>query len=79
MTVPDGTSPITRMNRLLRVAAEFGIFVTIRRVPGGLLFWRSTDEDFEQAKANRVIIFVTSMASQADLVQQRTSLAAPTL
>jgi hypothetical protein len=30
-------------------------------------------------QANRVIIFVTSMASSADLVQQRTSLAAPTL
>ena len=48
MTVPDGTSPTTRMNRLLRVAAEFGIFVTIGRVPGGLRFWRSTDDDVQQ-------------------------------
>jgi len=36
-------------NRILRVAAEMGIPVTIRRVPGGLLFWRSTDEDLQQA------------------------------
>jgi hypothetical protein len=32
------------------VAAELGIVVTIRKVSGGLLFWRSTDEDVQQAK-----------------------------
>jgi hypothetical protein len=37
-------------NRILRVAAELGIPVSICRVPGGLLFWRSTDEDIQQAK-----------------------------
>ena len=50
MTIPEGTSPTTMKNRILRVAAELGILVTIRKVPGGLLFWRSTDEDVQQAK-----------------------------
>jgi hypothetical protein len=36
--------------RILRIAAELGMPVTIRRVPGGLLFWRSSEEDLQQAK-----------------------------
>jgi hypothetical protein len=47
---------------ILRVAAELGMPVTIRRVPGGLLFWRSTDEDIPQAK---------EMASRLQTTQQR--------
>jgi hypothetical protein len=50
LTLPEGVSPTTMKNRILRVAAERGIPVTIRKVPGGLLFWRSTDEDLKQAK-----------------------------
>jgi hypothetical protein len=50
ITIPEGTSPTTMKNRILRVAAELGMPVTIRKVPGGLLFWRSTDEDVQQAK-----------------------------
>jgi hypothetical protein len=50
MTIPDGTSPNSMKNRILRMAAELGIPVTIRKVPRGLLFWRSTDEDVQQAK-----------------------------
>jgi hypothetical protein len=50
MTIPEGTSSNTMKNRILRVAAELGIPVTVRRVTGGLLFWRSTDEDVRQAK-----------------------------
>jgi hypothetical protein len=50
MPLPDGTSPTTMKNRILRIAAEIGVPVTIRKVPGGLLFWRSTDEDIQQAK-----------------------------
>jgi hypothetical protein len=49
-TLPEGTSSITMKNRLLRVAAELGIPVTIRKIPGGLLFWRSTDDDLQVAK-----------------------------
>lgn len=50
LTIPGGTSTTTRKNRILRVAAELGIPVTIRRVSGGLLFWRSSDEDLQQAQ-----------------------------
>jgi hypothetical protein len=50
MTIPAGTSPTTMKNRILRVAAELHIPVTIRKVSGGLLFWRSSDEDVRQAK-----------------------------
>jgi hypothetical protein len=50
LMIPDGTSHATMKNRIRSVAAELGIAVTIRRVPGGLLFWRSTDEDIELAK-----------------------------
>jgi hypothetical protein len=49
-SLPEGTSPTTMKNRILRVAAELKVPVTVRRVPGGLLFWRSTDEDIQQAK-----------------------------
>jgi hypothetical protein len=49
ITLPDGTNPTTMKNRILRVAAELNIPVTIRRVPGGLIFWRSTDEDLQQS------------------------------
>ena len=50
VTTPEGTSPNTTKNRILRVAAELGVPVTIRKVPGGLIFWRSTDEDLQQAQ-----------------------------
>jgi len=50
LMLPEGTSPTTMKNPLLRVAAELRIPLTIRKVPGGLLFWRSTDEDIQQAK-----------------------------
>ena len=50
ITLPEGRSPTTMKHRILRVAAELKIPVTIRRVPGGLMFWRSTAEDLDQAK-----------------------------
>jgi hypothetical protein len=50
LTVPEGTSLTTMKHRILRVAAELGVPVTIRRVPGGLIFWRSTAEDLQQAQ-----------------------------
>jgi hypothetical protein len=53
MTMPDGASQSTMKNRILRVAAELTIPVTIRRVPGGVIFWRSTDEDIQQAQEVR--------------------------
>jgi hypothetical protein len=48
--IPEGTNPNTMKNRILRVAAELGMPVTIRKVPGGLIFWRSSDDDVQQAK-----------------------------
>jgi hypothetical protein len=50
LTLPEGISLSAMKNRILRVAAALSMPVTIRRVPGGLLFWRSTDEDLQQAK-----------------------------
>jgi hypothetical protein len=50
MTTPDGTRPATMKNWVRSVAAELGSPVTIRRVPGGLLFWRSSAEDLQQVK-----------------------------
>jgi hypothetical protein len=50
MTIPDGTRPTTMKNRILRVAATLNVPVTVRKVPGGLLFWKSTNEDLQQAK-----------------------------
>jgi hypothetical protein len=40
-----------RMNNfILRMARELNVPLTVRRVPGGLLFWRSTDDDLQQAQ-----------------------------
>jgi hypothetical protein len=50
MTIPADTSTTTMKNHILRVAAELQVPVTIRKVAGGLLFWRSTEEDVQQAK-----------------------------
>jgi hypothetical protein len=49
MTIPEGTSPTTMKQRILRIAAALDMLLTIRNVPGGLLFWRATDEDRTQA------------------------------
>jgi hypothetical protein len=35
---------------LLRIAAELGIPVTVRRVPDGVIFWRSSEEDLQQVQ-----------------------------
>jgi hypothetical protein len=37
-------------NYILHIARELGVPVTIRRVRGGLIFWRSSDEDIQQAQ-----------------------------
>jgi hypothetical protein len=50
MPLAEGINPNTMKNRILRVAAELNVPVTIRKVPGGLLFWRSTEEDRQQAQ-----------------------------
>jgi hypothetical protein len=65
MRIPEGTNRTTMKNRIQRVAAELGIPVTIRRVPGGLLFWRSTDEDIELAREVRTRLRSAQQGRQA--------------
>jgi hypothetical protein len=43
--------PARMKNYLLRIAREMGVPVTVRKVSGGVVFWRATEEDQEQAKA----------------------------
>jgi hypothetical protein len=43
-------TPQRMKNYLLRMARELNVPVTVRRVPGGVLFWRSTEEDQQQAQ-----------------------------
>jgi hypothetical protein len=50
MPLGADVSRTTTKNRILRVAREVHVPVTIRRVSGGLLFWRSSDDDLQQAK-----------------------------
>ena len=35
---------------ILRMARDLDVPVTVRRVPGGVIFWRSTEEDTQQAQ-----------------------------
>jgi hypothetical protein len=35
---------------ILRMARDLDVPVTVRRVPGGVIFWRSSDEDLQQAQ-----------------------------
>ena len=41
--------PARMKTYILRIARELGVPVTVRKVPGGLVFWRSTDDDIQQA------------------------------
>jgi hypothetical protein len=43
--------PARMKNYLLRLAQELGVPVTVRKVPGGVVFWRATEEDQAQAQA----------------------------
>ena len=36
---------------LLRIARELNVPVTVRKAPGGVVFWRATEEDQEQSQA----------------------------
>jgi hypothetical protein len=50
MPLGDDVRPAAMKNRIMRVAREVRVPVTVRRVSGGVLFWRSSDEDLAQAK-----------------------------
>jgi plasmid stabilization system protein ParE len=43
--------PDRMKNYLLRIAQELNVPVTVRKIPGGVVFWRATEEDQEQAQA----------------------------
>jgi hypothetical protein len=43
-------TPTRMKNYLLHIARELNVPITIRRVSGGLLFWRSTADDLQQAQ-----------------------------
>jgi hypothetical protein len=49
-------TPTRMKSYILRIARDLNVPVTVRRVPGGVIFWRSTEEDLQQAKdvANRL-------------------------
>jgi hypothetical protein len=42
--------PERMKNYLLRIVRELNVPVTVRRVPGGVIFWRSSEEDTQQAQ-----------------------------
>ena len=43
-------TPARMKSYLLRIARDLNVPVTVRRVSGGVIFWRSTAEDLQQAK-----------------------------
>jgi hypothetical protein len=43
-------TPARMKSYILRIASDLNVPVTVRRVPGGVIFWRSTEEDLQQAK-----------------------------
>jgi hypothetical protein len=42
--------PERMKNYILRIARELDVPVTVRKVPGGVIFWRSSEEDLQQAQ-----------------------------
>jgi hypothetical protein len=43
--------PARMKNYLQRIARELNVPVTVRKVSGGVVFWRATEEDQEHAQA----------------------------
>jgi hypothetical protein len=43
-------TPQRMKNYILRIARELDVPITVRRVPGGVIFWHSTEEDTQQAQ-----------------------------
>jgi hypothetical protein len=43
-------TPQRMKNYLLRMARDLNVPVTVRRVPGGVIFWRASEEDLQQAQ-----------------------------
>jgi hypothetical protein len=43
-------TPQRMKNYILRMARDLDVPVTVQRVPGGVIFWRSSEEDLQQAQ-----------------------------
>ena len=43
-------TPNRMKSYLLRIARDLNVPLTIRRVPGGVIFWRASEEDLQQAR-----------------------------
>jgi hypothetical protein len=43
-------TPQRMKNYILRMARDLNVPVTVRRVPGGVIFWRSSEADLQQAQ-----------------------------
>src|SRR5918998_563047 len=43
--------PERMKNYLLRIARELNVPVTVRKAPGGVVFWRATEEDQKETQA----------------------------
>jgi hypothetical protein len=43
-------TPNRMKNYIVQIARDLNVSVTVRRVPGGVIFWRSSEEDLQQAK-----------------------------
>jgi hypothetical protein len=43
-------TPQRMKNFILRIARDLDVPITVRRVPGGVIFWRSSEEDLQQAQ-----------------------------
>ena len=50
MLLPDGTSLSTMKHRILRVAEELSMPLTIRSVPGDFIVWGLTDDHLQPAQ-----------------------------
>jgi hypothetical protein len=50
LTAPEDMSTATMKKCILHVATELNIPVTVRKIPLGLLFWRSIDEDLQHVQ-----------------------------
>ena len=57
--------PERMKNYLLRIARELNVPVTVRKVPGGVVFWRTTEEDQEHAQAVSQRLRATRATPQA--------------
>jgi hypothetical protein len=43
-------TPQRMKNYILRIARDLDVPVTVRKVPGGVIFWRASEEDTQQAQ-----------------------------